>query len=122
MYSMVLMAALMTATDVPDCGRRCGGWGGGWGCCGCYGGYAGWGGYGMGGYGLSGFGMGGYGMGGSGMGGYGGRGGYGWGDRYGGSVYAPAAPRSTNLAVASNGILDNPSSVRSFYYNPSSTR
>jgi uncharacterized protein (TIGR03000 family) len=35
MYSMVLMAALTSGTDLPDMGRR-GGRGGG--CCGCYGG------------------------------------------------------------------------------------
>ena len=34
MYSVVLMAALTTGTDMPDCGRRGG-------CCGCYGGWGG---------------------------------------------------------------------------------
>jgi uncharacterized protein (TIGR03000 family) len=67
MYSMVLMAALTTGTDVPDWGRRwgchgcwgcygcwggcwgcwgCHGcWGGCWGCWGCYGCWGGWGGW-----------------------------------------------------------------------------
>lgn len=71
MYSVVLMAALTTAVDMPERGGRRGGGG----CCGCYGG----GGYGGGGcYGGGGWG-GGYG------GCYGGMGmGMGWGGCYGG--------------------------------------
>lgn len=116
MYSMVLMAALTTGTDVPDWGRR------GWGCCGCYGGY-GWGGgwgRGYGGYGWGGWG-GGYG--GYGWGGWGGYGGYGlgygaWGG-YGGWGYA-AAPGyyysyAAPVAVASTPIA---TSTRSMYYDP----
>jgi len=81
MYSIVLMAALTTGADVPDCGRRRGCYGGCYGGCycggyygggGCYGGcggcYGGWGGC-YGGWGGC------YGSGG-GYGGYGGRGGY----------------------------------------------
>jgi uncharacterized protein (TIGR03000 family) len=86
MYSMVLMAALTTGTDMPDFGRRggcCGCWGGygrGWGgCYGCWGGwggcYGGWGGCWGGGYG-------GWGGGWAGWGGWGG-----WG-----YAYAPVAP------------------------------
>jgi uncharacterized protein (TIGR03000 family) len=90
MYSMVLMAALTTGTDMPDMGRR-----GGGGCCGCHGGmaYGGGGGYGGGcgggwggGYGgCMGMGMGHGGCMGMGMG-YGGCGGgrMGWGGGYGG--------------------------------------
>jgi len=85
MYSMVLMAALTTGTDMPDLGRR-GGRGGG--CCGCYGGmaYGGWGGGYGGCYGGWGGGYGGcYGGWGGGYGGCFG-GGYrmGWGGCYGG--------------------------------------
>ncbi len=89
MYTMVLMAALTTGTDMPDWGRRggcCGCWGGGWGwggCYGCYGGY-GWGCWGgcYGGWGGC------YGCWGGGYGGWAGGWG-GWGGR--GYVYAPAA-------------------------------
>jgi uncharacterized protein (TIGR03000 family) len=106
MYSMVLMAALTTGTDMPDARR--GGRGGG--CCGCYGGggmgyggcYGGYGGgYGgcYGGYG-GGYGgcYGGYGggraWGGYGQGGYvldGGSGGYNWGSPMTGYTYSPTA-------------------------------
>jgi len=74
MYSMVLMAALTTGTDMPDMGRRRGG-----GCCGgCYGGM-GYGGCYGGGYARGGC-YGGGGWGGCYGGGYGG----GWGGCYGG--------------------------------------
>lgn len=116
MYSMVLMAALTTGTDMPDFGRRggCHGcWGGcygGWGgCYGCWGGcYGCWGGC----YGGWGGGYGGYSRGGWG-GGYGGWGGW------GGYVYAPywtgtyAAPVYTYNTVPTT-TLD----TRSMYYNP----
>jgi uncharacterized protein (TIGR03000 family) len=84
MFSMVLMAALTTGSDVPDRGRR----GGGGGCCGCSGG-----GYGMGYGGCMGMGYGGCmgmgygGCGGSGMGSGGMRSGMGYGGGYGGRGY-----------------------------------
>jgi uncharacterized protein (TIGR03000 family) len=111
MFSMVLMAALTTGTDMPDFGRRggrggcCGGYGGCYGMSygGCYGGYGmGYGGCFGGGYGMgyggcygSGFGMGWGGCGGSGYGmAWGGSsmgwGGYGLG--YGGYVLSGASP------------------------------
>jgi len=73
MYSMVLMAALTTAVDMPDRGRRGGG------CCGCYGGMSmGYGGcMGMGYGGCMGMGWG---------GGYGGCMGMGYGRGYGGCM------------------------------------
>jgi uncharacterized protein (TIGR03000 family) len=104
MYSMVLMAALTTGTDLPDWGRRGG-------CCGCYGGwgwggcYGGWGGYGGWGYGYGGLG-GGYGGWG---GGYGGRGGY---------VYAPLAPTYAAPMFAYNTLPAANLNTRSMYYNP----
>jgi uncharacterized protein (TIGR03000 family) len=115
MYSIVLMAALTTGTDVPDFGRRggcCGcygggrGWGGGYGCGGCYGGYGGWGG-GYGGWG----------------GGYGGWGGYamtgrgGWGG-WGGYVYAPPAPIYAAPVLAANMLPAAGPATRSMYYTP----
>src|SRR6185312_15738731 len=108
MYSMVLMAALTTGTDVPDWGRR-----GGWGCCGCYGGY-GWGGYGRGygGYGWGGWG--GYGGWGYGYGGYGGWGGWGgWG-----YAAAPVAPTYAGPVIVSNTTPSAPAATRSLYYDP----
>jgi uncharacterized protein (TIGR03000 family) len=127
MYSMVLMAALTTGTDMPDWGLRggcCGCYGGGWGWGGCYGGwggcyggcYGGWGG-GYGGYGWGGrYGGwgGGYGAWGGGYGGW--AGGYGG---WGGYVYAPywtgtyAAPVSAYNTTPTT-TLD----TRSMYYNP----
>lgn len=135
MYSIVLMAALTTGTDMPDWGRR-----GGWGCCGCYGGwggcYGGWGGsYGRGGWG------GGYGGWGGGYGGWGGNyggwgawGGWGgsyvwngagygaWGGGWGGYVYAPyftglySAP-----ALAYNPLPITTLGTRSMYYTPAAS-
>lgn len=128
MYSMVLMAALTTGTDLPDWGRRggcCGcygGWGGcygGWGGCyggwgGCYGGwggcYGGWGG----GYG----GWGGYARWGYGYGGYGAYGGWG---AYGGLgyAYAPTFIGAYNTpTLTSNTAPANNLNNRSMYYNP----
>lgn len=117
MYSMVLMAALTTGTDMPDWGRRggcCGCWGGGWGgCYGCYGGY-GWGGC-YGGYGWGGRGWGGGGWGGGwGGGGWGGGGWGGWG-----YVYAPTVP----TYVAPAALVTNTPAItsplnRSMYYSP----
>ncbi len=107
MYSMVLMAALTTGTDMPDWGRRGG-------CCGCYGGW-GWGGC----YGC----YGGYGWGGC----YGCYGGYGWGGRWGGwggwggwgYVFAPVAPAYiAPTVVVSNTLPAANSATRSMYYNP----
>ncbi len=109
MYTMVLMAALTTGTDMPDFGRRggchgCRGgcyggcWGGGWGGCyggmgmgwggGCWGG--GWGG----GCGGMGMGWGGGCYGGIGMGWGGGCGGMrtGWGGGYGGYALNSFSP------------------------------
>jgi uncharacterized protein (TIGR03000 family) len=141
MYSMVLMAALTTGTDMPDLGRR-GGRGGG--CCGgCYGGCYG-GGYGGcygGGYGGCYGGMGGCYGGGYGRGGYAWGGGYGGGYAWGGSypmtsyAYSPmtfgynnGAPLySGNTALGYNygtpmygGNTPNvsPGTMQSFYYNP----
>ncbi len=96
MYSMVLMAALTTGTDMPDWfGSR-----GGWGCCGCYGGYAwgGYGGYGWGGYGR---GWGGYGWGGYGYGGDGGYGGWGY-------AYSPVYSGYAAPVIVSNTISNDP--------------
>ena len=110
MYSMVLMAALTTGTDMPDFGRRGG-------CCGCYGGY-GWGGWG-GGYGGWGGGYGGWG------GGYGGwGGGYGgWGGGWGGwgYAYAPIAPTyAAPTALVYNALpVAAPVTTRSMYPNTS---
>ncbi|HEY7313494.1 MAG TPA: TIGR03000 domain-containing protein [Gemmataceae bacterium] len=137
MYSMVLMAALTTGTDMPD-GRR----GGRGGCCGCYGGMAYGGGYGGcmgmgygGGYGgCMGMGYGGgfggcYGM------GYGGGyrmgGGGGWGGGYGrGYVLGGASPWVGGYAsapmISGNGMplvmgnpaLGNAGMSQSFFFNP----
>lgn len=138
MYSMVLMAALTTATDMPDFGRRggCHGcWGGCYGCWGgCYGGFGwgcrggcyggGWGGcYGGGwGGGWGGCYGGCYGWGGGGYGGYaaggwgGGYGGYaGWGGM-GSTVYA-AVPTIATPMLASNAPLAG-DATSSMYYNP----
>lgn len=126
MYSMVLMAALTTGTDLPDFGRRggCHGcWGGGcWGG-GCWGGgcYGGWGGcYGRG-YGYGG----GYGWGGWG-GGWGGGWAGGWGGGYagyngwgglGGIVYtAPLPTYAMPMLAYSPTTGDN--TTTSMYYNP----
>ncbi|MGH7169245.1 MAG: TIGR03000 domain-containing protein [Gemmataceae bacterium] len=124
MYSMVLMAALTTATDMPDRHQRGGG------CCGCYGGMSygmGYGGcYGMGYGGCYGRGYGGYGMGYGGYGmGYGG--GYamgnwgGWGYGYSGYVLGGGTPVIGGYAYSpmiSNGAILNPGGTRSLYYNP----
>ena len=113
MYSMVLMAALTTGTDLPDCGNRGG-------CCGCYGGYGGYG-YGCGGcyggYGSGGWG-GGYGGYGGGWGGWG-VGGYGVGG-YGSGSYAAAtvAPYYVSPVPASNTLPFSTDSTRSMYYSP----
>jgi uncharacterized protein (TIGR03000 family) len=65
MYSLVLMTALATAPEMPNCGWKCGCHGGGYGhgCHGCYGGYGGCYGGCYGGYGCTGC-WGGYGCGG----------------------------------------------------------
>jgi uncharacterized protein (TIGR03000 family) len=130
MYSMVLMAALTTGTDMPDFGRR------GWGCHGCWGGcYGGcWGGWGCwggcyGGYGWGGWGCWGGGCYGWGGGCYGGCGGYawgGWGGGYGGyaswgglgtvAYAAPVAPYATPM-LASNA-APGMDTTTSMYYNP----
>jgi uncharacterized protein (TIGR03000 family) len=113
MYSMVLMAALTTATDVPDFGRRGG-------CCGCYGGwggcYGGWGGC-HGGWGGCYGGWGGcYGGWGGCGGGCGGWGGYGGG---GGYVYAPTVSSSAAPVMVASNTLPAANAVnRSMYYNP----
>lgn len=122
MYSMVLMAALTAATDMPDFGRRggcCGCYGGygrgGWG--GCYGGY-GWGGWGggYGGYGWGGWG-GGYGVWGGGYGGWGG--GYGG---WGGYVYAPVVSTyAAPMMLAANPIPATTIPTRSMYYSPTTS-
>lgn len=113
MYSMVLMAALTTATDMPDFGRRGG-------CCGCYGGYGGggWGGC-YGGYGWGGWGGGcggwggGYGGWGGGYGGWGGWGGW------GGYVYAPVVSTyAAPVMLAANPIPATAVPTRSMYYSP----
>jgi len=144
MYSMVLMAALTTAVDMPDRGRRGGG------CCGCYGGmgmgYGGWGGcmgmgYGGGWGGCMGMGYGGGwggcmgmgygGCGGMAWGGYG-RGGYGmgWGGGYSGYVlgggmpvigsyaYSPMMSGYGTPIAGLNGTIVNPGMTQSFYSNP----
>lgn len=112
MYSMVLMAALTTGTDIPDWGRRggcCGCWGGGWGCGGCYGCYGGcyggWGGC----YGGWGGGYGGWG------GGWAGRGG--WGYAYAPSAMTYAAPTALayNPIPAASPVV----TTRSMYPNTS---
>jgi uncharacterized protein (TIGR03000 family) len=105
MFSMVLMAALTTGTDMPDLGRR----GGRGGCCGgCYGGCMGMGyggcyGMGRGGgcYGGYGMGMGCGGYGGYGMGWGGGCGGMGWGGGYRGMVWGGTTPFIGNAYVSS---------------------
>ena len=138
MYSMVLMAALTTGTDMPDIGRR-GGRGGG--CCGCYGGMAyggcygggggcyggGWGGC-YGGYGGC---YGGYAWG----GGYGmGRGGYAWGGSpsWGGYAYSPTFYGSGTPIISggfgfgtpmiagniTSGNVVTPGTTQSFFMNP----
>jgi uncharacterized protein (TIGR03000 family) len=118
MYSMVLMAALTTGTDMPDFGRRwgCHGCWGCWGgCYGCYGGYGwGWGGC----WGC----YGGYGWGCWG----GGWGCYGWGGGYGGLgyVYAPVAVSyAAPTAVAYNTLpASTPVTTRSMYPDTSGNR
>lgn len=111
MYSMVLMAALTTGTELPDCGNRGG-------CCGCYGGYGGygWGGCYGGGYGWGGWGGGyggGYGWGGWGVGG-GGWGGYqSWAP-----AYARAEPYYVTPVTPSYGLPQTGNSTRSMYYSP----
>lgn len=132
MYSMVLLAAMTTGTDLPDWGRRCGcyggwGWGGGYGGWGR--GYGGWGG----GYGAYGWGRGyggwggGYGMWGGGYGGWGG--GYGmggWGG-WGGYVYAPYFTGSYAAPVLASNMMPTTTptlptvGTRSMYYNPGVT-
>lgn len=136
MYSMVLMAALTTGTDLPD-GRRRGGGGGG--CCGCYGGmgYGGGGCYGGMGYGgcYGGWG-GGYGMGGGWGGGYGGGygRGYAWGGYSpmwgGGYAYSPNFYGTTSAPIYGNnnaylglgtnitGNTGNLGAMQSMYFNP----
>jgi uncharacterized protein (TIGR03000 family) len=119
MYSVVLMAALTTGTDLPDWGRR----GGCHGCYGCWGGcYGGWGGgcyggWGGGCYGGWGGGYGGYGRGGWG-GGYGGYGWGGWGGGWGGYVYAPTFTGYAPPMIASNTSPYTNNGTRSMYYNP----
>ncbi len=137
MYSMVLMAALTTGTDMPDMGRKgknggcCGcyggmyyggcygygGWGGGYGGCyggwgggygGCHGGYVGWGGC-----------MGrGYAWG----GGYGGYSGYAWGGLAPTSGYAVAplniGPTFNAPMYAGNIPSGRLGMNQSFYFNP----
>jgi uncharacterized protein (TIGR03000 family) len=122
MYSMVLLAALTTAVDMPDRGRRgggcCGGcyggmgWGGGcWG--GCYGmGMGGWGGcYGM---GMGGWG-GCYGMGMGGWGGYVLNGSY---PTIGGYAYSPMIGNYGTPLASANGAILSPGVTQSFYANP----
>jgi uncharacterized protein (TIGR03000 family) len=120
MYSMVLLAALTTATDTPDFGRGgcCGcrgGWGGWGGCHGCYGGwggcYGGWGGC-YGGWGGCYGGCGGC---------YGGWGGYGsWAGSGGlGYTYASAVPSyASPVRLASNSIPSATLATRSMYSTP----
>ena len=129
MYSMVLMAALTTGTDLPDGRRRGGGCHGCYGGCyggmaygGCYGGYGGcYGGYG----GCYGGGWGGCYGGGYRMG-YGG----GWGGGYGGYVLGGASPWVGGYAyspmISGNGTpivmgspaLGNAGMSQSFFFNP----
>lgn len=114
MYSMVLMAALTTGTDLPDFGRRGG-------CCGCYGGY----GYGYGGcYGGYGWG-GGYGRYAGGWGGWGGGyGGYGggWGGWGGwGYAYSPVISTYASPVIVANTLPPTTAVARSMYYSPDST-
>ncbi|HEY7157726.1 MAG TPA: TIGR03000 domain-containing protein [Gemmataceae bacterium] len=136
MYSMVLMAALTTGTDMPDMGGRRGGGG----CCGCSGGmawgggyggcYGGWGGgyggcYGGGwGGGCGGYVRGGYGMGR--MGGYGGyvmsgvspmMGGYASVPMMGSYASAPMIYNSGTPVLANNMNMTNPA-TQSFFFNP----
>ncbi|HTU23222.1 MAG TPA: TIGR03000 domain-containing protein [Gemmataceae bacterium] len=124
MYSMVLMAALTTAVDMPDRGRRGGG------CCGCYGGMA-WGGcmgmgMGMGRWGgCYGMGYGGMGYGGYALGSWGG-----WGYGYSGYVLGGGMPVISGYAYSPmiynygtpiagvNGAIVGPGVTRSLYYNP----
>jgi uncharacterized protein (TIGR03000 family) len=132
MYSMVLMAALTTGTDMPDLGRRGGG------CCGCYGGMSwggcyggGWGGcYGGGWGGCRGGGWGGCYGGGCWGGGYamsygcgGGYGGYSWGGMSPGMGYAymPMTTYGSTLAtplIAGNILNGAPGTTQSFFLNP----
>ncbi len=131
MYTMVLMAALTTGTDMPDFGRhgchgcRGGCWGGcygGWGGCwgGCYGGWGGgWGGC----YGCWGGCYGGWGgcYGGCG-GGWGGGWAGGWGGGGLGYVYAPVAipyAAPTALAYGSIPAASPVGTTRSMYPNTS---
>lgn len=125
MFSMVLMAALTTGSDMPNRGHR----GGGGGCCGgggCYGGMS----YGGGCYGGGCYGGGCYGgmsYGGSCYGGgcyggmrFGGCGGYGmsWGSGYsGGYALSPMIGNMGTPIVGGNGIPINPGTTQSFYYN-----
>jgi uncharacterized protein (TIGR03000 family) len=110
MYAMVMMAALTTATDMPDRGRRGG-------CCGCYGGMS-WGGcYGMGWAGCYGMGWAGcYGMGWAGC--YGGYALNGVSPMIGGYAYAPMMSGYSTPFVAVNGAIVNPGTTRSLYFNP----
>jgi uncharacterized protein (TIGR03000 family) len=107
MYSMVLMAALTTGTELPDCGNRGG-------CCGCYGGYGGYGcggcygGYGYGYGGGYGYGWGGWGVGGGGWGGY-----QSWG-----SAYARAEPYYVSPVTPSHGLPQTGNTTRSMYNSP----
>ena len=146
MYSMVIMAALTTAVDMPDRGHRGGGcyggcygmgyggcYGMGYGGCygmgyggygmgygGCYGGYRmGYGGYRMG-YGGYGMGYGGYGMGNWGGWGYGYSGyvlGGGW-PMIGGYAYSPMFSTWGTPINSVSGAIINPGLTRSLYYNP----
>ena len=98
MFSMMLMAALTTGSDMPNRGHR-----GGGGCCG--------GGYG----GMS------YGGGCSGSMGYGGMrsGGYGmsWGGGYSGYAMSPMIGNMGTPIVGGNSTFINPGTTQSFYYN-----
>jgi uncharacterized protein (TIGR03000 family) len=130
MYSMILMAALTTTTDVPDFGRRgggcCGCYGGGYGGYarggwgGCYGGYGGWGGCYGGGWG-GGWGgcYGGYAMGC--YGGWGGWGGYGYGGRVATMGYPMTTVVSSPLITPTIvGTPWNTMTTQSAYFNPGS--
>jgi uncharacterized protein (TIGR03000 family) len=131
MYSMVLMAALASGTDMPDCHRGRGGCSGGGGYGGCYGG--GYGGCYGGGYGGGCYG-GGYGRGMAWGGGYGG--GYAWGSGYSPNyawsgvqpwsnyAYSPAMTGYTSPVpgMAYNPTTGNSMTRLSFYAGPTTNR
>jgi uncharacterized protein (TIGR03000 family) len=103
MYSVVVMMALSTSAETPDCGggrRGCRGCYGGYSCAGCYGGWCG-GGYGGGCYGGRAY--------------YGGGGRfYGSGPYYGGTTYLAGPGYEGSGGV----LMPDATGTRRFYYEP----